>query len=145
MCPYIAGSWPQEVTHEGALGDSHLDRVNNGLFLSLGGGNAALAYGQDAYDRKDILAWPGFATPDDLEGLCRCVISVNECDPLRDEGIAFYRTALAAGVDVQCRQVMGTVHGGDLTMSVVPSLTMETLRSIAGFLQSDSFPRPVEK
>ena len=60
MCPYIAGSWPQEVTHEGALGDSHLDHVNNGLFLSLGGGNAALAYGQDAYDRKDILAWPGY-------------------------------------------------------------------------------------
>ena len=139
MCPYIAGSWPQEVTHEGALGDSHLDSVNNGLFLSMGGGNGALAYGQDAYDRKDILAWPGFATRDDLRGLCRCVISVNECDPLRDEGIAFYRTAISAGVDAQCRQVMGTVHGGDLMMSVVPSITMATLRCIADFVKSDSF------
>lgn len=140
LCPFIAGEWPQEATHQGALGDSHLDSVNNGLFLSLGGGNAALAYGQDALDRKDILAWPGFATPDDLRGLCRCVISVNECDPLRDEGIAFYRTALSAGVDARCRQVMGTVHGGDLMMSVVPSLAMDTLRCIADFVESDSFP-----
>ena len=27
----------------------------------------------------------------DVAGLPRCVISVNECDPLRDEGINFYR------------------------------------------------------
>ena len=32
------------------------------------------------------LAWPGFATEADVAGLPRCVFSVNECDPLRDEG-----------------------------------------------------------
>ena len=41
--------------------------------------------------RQDPLAWPGFATDDDVKGLPPTVISVNECDPLRDEGIGFYR------------------------------------------------------
>ena len=46
------------------------------------------------------------------------MIIVNECDPLRDEGIAFYRLLLRAGVKAQCRQVMGTAHGGDLMVSL---------------------------
>ena len=90
LCPYIAGTWPQDVVHgDFMLGDSHLDSGNNGIFLKLGGSTSGSAssrgYGQDAFDRRDPLAWPGFATVEDLTGLPRCVISVNECDPLRDE------------------------------------------------------------
>ena len=41
-CPYIAGTWPQDVSYEGehplfCLGDSHLDSVNNGIMLPLQG------------------------------------------------------------------------------------------------------------
>ena len=39
-------------------------------------------------------AWPAFATEDDVTGLVPTVISVNECDPLRDEGVEFYRLLL---------------------------------------------------
>ena len=42
------------------------------------------------------------------------MISVNECDPLRDEGIEFYRLLLRAGVHARCRQVMGTIHGTEI-------------------------------
>ena len=52
-------------------------------------------------------AWPSFAKREDVEGLPPTVISGNERDPLRDEGIAFYRLLLASGVSARCRQMMG--------------------------------------
>jgi acetyl esterase/lipase len=56
-----------------------------------------MGYGIEAFEARDPLAWPLFATDDDLRGLPRTVISVNECDPLCDEGVAMYRKLLAAG------------------------------------------------
>ena len=43
-----------------------------------------------AAEQGDPLAWPAFATEDDVRGLVRTFVSVNECDPLRDEGVEFY-------------------------------------------------------
>jgi acetyl esterase len=60
---------------------------------------------------------------------------VNECDPLRDEGIAFYRLLLRAGVKAQCRQVMGSVHGGDLMVSLQADISRTTARDMAGWMQ----------
>jgi putative acetyltransferase len=56
--------------------------------------------------------WPSFATREDLEGLPPIVIGVNECDPLRDEGISFYRLLLNSGVPARCRQNMGEGRPG---------------------------------
>jgi acetyl esterase/lipase len=42
------------------------------------------------------------------------VISVNECGPLRDEGIMFGKKMAKAGVDLMTCQVMSTCHGGDV-------------------------------
>ena len=61
------------------------------------------------------------------------VISVNECDPLRDEGINFYRLLLEAGVPAQCRQLMGTSHAADTMPILCPEISRETARSIADF------------
>jgi acetyl esterase/lipase len=58
---------------------------------------------------------------------------VNECDPLRDEGIEFSRLLLPAGVSARCRQVMGTVHGADILSLLVPDISTETAASIALF------------
>ncbi|NDF30778.1 MAG: esterase, partial [Acidimicrobiia bacterium] len=90
FCPYIAGQWPTPEC------PSSIE--NNGIFLNLHNNNGRMGYGIDAFDRRDPLAWPSFATEDDVRGLPRTVISVNECDPLRDEGINFYRLLLRAGV-----------------------------------------------
>jgi acetyl esterase/lipase len=51
----------------------------------------------------------------ELRGLPPHVLSVNELDPLRDEGLAYQRRLVANGVSAVGRTVSGTVHGGDMT------------------------------
>jgi acetyl esterase/lipase len=125
MCPYIAGSWPQERFPSSS--------ENNGLLLDLHNNRGAMAYGIEEFKDGNPLAWPSFATEDDVRGLVPTVISVNECDPLRDEGIEFYRTLLRAGVPARCRQVMGTIHGTEVFSLACPDISRETAASIAQF------------
>jgi acetyl esterase/lipase len=127
LCPYIAGTWPQERL------PSSIE--NNGILLELHNNRGALGYGIEALEKRDPLAWPGLATEDDVRGLVPTVISVNECDPLRDEGIEFYRLLLRAGVPARCRQVMGTIHGTEIFAITCPEISRETAGSIAQFCQ----------
>ena len=129
LCPYIAGEWPQ------AKFPSSIE--NNGLLLDLHNNHGRMAYGIDAFDQRNPLAWPSFATEADVEGLVPTVISVNECDPLRDEGIEFYRLLLRAGGSAQCRQVMGTVHGTEIFAIACPEISRETAASIARFCRGN--------
>ncbi|HLM18105.1 MAG TPA: alpha/beta hydrolase [Acidimicrobiia bacterium] len=125
MCPYIAGSWPQDRFPSST--------ENNGIFLDLHSNRGAMAYGMEAFEARDPLAWPSFADERDVAGLVPTVISVNECDPLRDEGIEFYRLLLRAGVPARCRQVMGTIHGTEVFAIACPDISRETAASIAQF------------
>lgn len=128
LCPYIAGSWPQ---------DRYPSSIeNNGILLNLHNNRGAMAYGMDAFRAKDPLAWPGFATEEDVKGFPPTVISVNECDPLRDEGIAFYRMLLKAGVPARCRQVMGTIHGTEIFAICCPDISRDTASDIANLARS---------
>ena len=125
LCPYIAGAWPQ---------DRYPSSVeNNGLLLDLHSNHGAVAYGIAEFENENPLAWPGFASEDDVKGLPPTVISVNECDPLRDEGIEFYRLLLRAGVSARCLQVMGTIHGTEIFAVACPDVSRETASSIARF------------
>lgn len=125
LCPYIAGSWP--------LPENPSSTENNGILLDLHNNRGAMVYGIDAFEARDPLAWPGFATEEDVQGLVPTIISVNECDPLRDEGINFYRLLLRAGVSARCRQVMGTIHGTEIFPITCPEISRETARSLADF------------
>jgi len=125
LCPYIAGQWPQERYPSSV--------ENNGLLLDLHNNRGAMAYGIEAFNAKNPLAWPAFASEEDVQGLPPAVISVNECDPLRDEGIEFYRLLLRAGVPASCRQVMGTIHGTEIFAVACPDVSRETAASIARF------------
>ena len=64
------------------------------------------------------------------------MISVNELDPLRDEGLAYYRNLAAAGIPVIGRTVHGTSHAADEFFDVLPEVCQETMRSIVGFAKS---------
>ncbi len=125
LCPYIAGQWP--------LPENPSSTDNNGILLDLHNNRGTVVYGIEAFESRNPLAWPGFASADDVRGLPPTVISVNECDPLRDEGISFYRLLLEAGVKAQCRQLMGTVHGTEIIPVMCPEISRESARSIADF------------
>ena len=125
LCPYIAGRWPQDRFPSSS--------ENNGLLLDLHNNRPAMAYGIEQLEQRNPLAWPAFAREDDVRSLPPTVISVNECDPLRDEGIAFYRTLLRAGVSARCNQVMGTIHATEIFQNACPDISRETAASVARF------------
>jgi acetyl esterase len=125
MCPYIAGEWP--------LPQNPSSSENEGILISVNDNRSTMAYGIDAFKARNPLAWPGMATDDDVRGLPPVVIHVYECDPLRDEGIGFYRLLLRNGVSARCRQVMGAVHGIEIFPVVCPDISRDTAADIANF------------
>ncbi len=125
LCPYIAGRWPQDRFPSST--------ENNGLLIDMHNNRPAMAYGIEHLEQGNPLAWPSFATETDVRGLPPTVVSVNECDPLRDEGIAFYRLLLRAGVSARCRQVMGTVHATEIFQMACPDISRATAASMARF------------
>ena len=125
LCPFIAGEWP--------LPQNPSSVENDGIFLNLHNNRNAMAYGIEAFRARNPLAWPGFASADDMKGLPPVVISVNECDPLRDEGINFYRLLIRNGVDARCRQVMGTVHATEVFPACCPDISRDSALAIADF------------
>jgi acetyl esterase len=128
MCPFIAGQWP--------LPENPSSTENEGIFISVHDNRSTMAYGIDAFHERNPLAWPGFASTEDVAGLPPVVISVNECDPLRDEGIGFYRLLLHSGVPARCRQVMGTVHAMEILPGICPDIARSTALDIADFARS---------
>lgn len=128
LCPYIAGLWPQPEM------PSSIE--NNGILLDLHNNQGRMIYGIEEFNKGNPFAWPGFATEDDVKGLPPTIISVNECDPLRDEGINFYRLLLRAGVSARCRQVMGTIHATEIFPIACPDISHETASNIAHFCSS---------
>ena len=128
LCPYIAGEWPQDRFPSST--------ENNGILLDLHSNVFAHAYGIEEFEKQNPLAWPSFAKGDDVRGLPPTVISVNECDPLRDEGIEFYRLLLQEGVEARCRQVMGTSHGADVMPIMCPEISRDTASHIAEFCRN---------
>jgi acetyl esterase/lipase len=128
LCPYIAGQWPAPGSPSSV--------ENEGILLHLHNNRGAMGYGIEAFNEGNPLAWPSFATVEDVTGFPPTVINVNECDPLRDEGINFYRLLLSAGVTARCRQMMGTMHGTEIFTIACPDISADTARDIAGFVRS---------
>ena len=129
MCPYICGAYASPPTELTSLIE------NNGYMLDTAQMAAlAFVYDPSGDNKNNPLAWPLTANAGDLEGLPPHIISVNELDPLRDEGLAFFRKLLAAGVPAMARTAMGTPHAGDqMFADVVPDAYRDLLGSISGF------------
>lgn len=132
LCPYISGAYADPPAGLRSLTD------NDGIIASVAMlGAMAKAYAPDPADARNPLAWPLHATDADLVGLPPHVISVNELDPLRDEGLAYYRRLLAAGVAARSRTVNGTVHAAETSyFGVIPDIARSTLADLATFTRS---------
>lgn len=127
LCPFILGSWPAACCPSSS--------ENDGILIGVANNHLTMGYGIEALVAEDPMAWPGFASEEDVSAFPPTMVSVNECDPLRDEGIAFYRLLQRAGVLSQCRQTMGTVHANELLGILMPDIARSTARDMAGWLQ----------
>lgn len=125
MCPFIAGMWPQPQYPSSV--------ENEGIFITNHNNRTAMAYGIEAYNTRNPLAWPAFAVESDVEGFPPVKVTVYECDPLRDEGIAFYRLLLNAGVQARCTQIMGAIHATEILPPMCPDICRDTAHDIAHF------------
>lgn len=132
QCPFISNRWQQDCDDLPSLEE------NDGYFISRE--QAALLgslYDPDGSHADDATCWAAMATNEELRELPPHVISVNELDPLRDEGLQYYRRLLRAGVPAIGRVVAGTCHGGDLLFgSVMPEVFGASVRDLSGFAHS---------
>ena len=131
-CPYICGQYVSPPKTLLSL------RENDGYMLSCKQ-MAALVKVYDPTNEHGTnpLAWPYHAQRIDMEGLPPHAISVNELDPLRDEGLAYYRKLLTAGVSGFGRTVHGTPHAGDMGYpDITPEIYRDTLASIHAFISA---------
>ena len=129
LCPYIYGDYANKRKDLPSLYE------NDGYFLLVKTMETlAAVYDPDKKNMSNPLCWPFQASVDDLKGLPPHCISVNELDPLRDEGLAYFRKLTKAGVTAYSRTVNGTVHAADVLMvDSIPEVSDATARDIAGF------------
>jgi acetyl esterase len=108
---------------------------NEGYFL----GPTAMTLMATLYDpagehATNPLAWPYFADAGDLEGLPPHVITTDELDPLRDEGLAYLRALQRAGVSATGHTYNGVGHGGELlAAAALPELFERAQRDLVAF------------
>lgn len=130
QCPYIYGAWADADLPSLQENDQYW--LNRGLFPLL-----AEVYDPGAKNADDPTCWPYRATVADVEGLPPHVISCNELDPLRDEGLAYHRLLLKAGVSSVGKINPGLCHVGELLFrGTMPDVYASAVRDVTGFARS---------
>ena len=107
QCPYISNAYH-------TIPDSLTSLVENDGYFIRCDMLSVLAAAYDGPDSADAFAWPSNANAQQLGDLPPHIISVNEMDPLRDEGLIYAKQLSAAGVTADTRIVLGTTHAADV-------------------------------
>ena len=127
QCPYISNLYNK--------GENELKSLieNNAYFLRTDDlGLTASIY--DGIESKNPLAWPYHANKIQLQGLPPHVITVNELDPLRDEGIILSEKLKNAGVNVRMKIIKGTVHAAENIFPLdIPIIHNQAIEDIKNF------------
>lgn len=134
--PFISGGYTWSIDRKLRELPSLVE--NDGYFIGCPMLDLVVAsYDPTGVNAENPLAWPYFATTADLAGLPPHVIAVNELDPLRDEGIAYFRALLRAGVPAAGKVNLGLVHGADLLFrQTIPDAYRAAIRDIHAFTAS---------
>ena len=129
LCPYISNAWLDDDSELASLIENENYMLNATML-----GAFARAYDPEHKNATNPLCWPLHANAAQLTDLPPHAISVNELDPLRDEGLAYFRKLQNAGVSSTCRTVNGTCHAGDVLLpKALPEDFSATLKDIARF------------
>ncbi|MET0450236.1 MAG: alpha/beta hydrolase fold domain-containing protein [Mycobacterium sp.] len=133
--PYIFGGYDAPVAELASLVE------NEGYFLtpSVLTLMAAL-YDPSGENVTNPLAWPYYATDAELRGLPPHVITTDELDPLRDEGLAYLRALQRAGVEATGHTYNGITHAGELlAAAAVPEIFDRAVRDVSDFARRVSW------
>jgi acetyl esterase/lipase len=136
MVPYISGIYGSPAAERMRELPSLIE--NDGYLISCALMDIlASVYDPGGANSRNPLCWPYFVSSDELAGLPPHVISVNELDPLRDEGLAYHRKLIHAGVPSTGRMMLGVCHAGDLICrAAMPDAFASTIRDIHRFASS---------
>jgi acetyl esterase len=129
MCPFISNAYAKKSEALLSLyeNDNYFFSCDMLAILSS-------AYDPEGKNQDNPLCWPYHAKGEDLRGLPPHVISVNELDPLRDEGLKYSNMLLTAGVVGYSRIVQGTCHCADQDFrKALPDVFAATIKDIKKF------------
>lgn len=131
--PFISGGYRWDVTRKMHELPSLIE--NDGYFMNCGMMDMlAVVYDPNDLNTENPQCWPYFATLGELEDLPPYVVSVNELDPLRDEGVSFYRKLLASGVTARGRMNFGITHAAELIFRrAIPDIRRAAIADIRDF------------
>ena len=130
QCPYISNKYGKSKNELPSLIE------NDGYFLNVEMMDV-MASMYDGAESKNPYAWPLYADNDLLKELPPHIITVNELDPLRDEGIEYYRMLLKAEVNVRAITLNGTVHAAEgIFKKFMPELYESVTNQIKEFAYS---------
>lgn len=97
----------------------------------------AFVYTPKSDDAKNPLAWPYYAEAKDLANMPPHVLEMDELDPLRDEGMAYYRKLSAAGVKCVGTVTLGHTHGASIVFrQALQEDNWAAVKRIAAFAKS---------
>ncbi len=135
--PYISGAYAWSEDRKLAELPSLIE--NDGYILNMAQSDlVSELYNPGDAQANNPLCWPGVAHPLDLAGLPPHVITVNELDPLRDEGVAYYRRLLEAGVRARARVNLGMAHAAEMIFrKSLPDIYFATIADIAHFARKE--------
>ena len=91
-------------------------------------------YKRQVYLRNGCFECPAYASPmraANFSALPKAYVEVEEFDCLHDEGLAYAKALIRAGIDVQIEDIKGTFHGFDMFRNAKKSKEMMKIRSNA--------------
>lgn len=127
QCPFISNLYGKETNEFESLIENNTYFLRSDMLFLV-----ASIY--DGPDSRNPIAWPYHADKLLLEGLPPHKITVNELDPLRDEGLAFVEKLTEAGVRAEGKIIKGTVHAAENIFPLdIPEIHFQAIQDIKNF------------
>lgn len=102
-------------------------------------------YAPDKAAREEPTASPLKASIDQLRGLPPALVIVGECDVLRDEGEAYARKLVQAGVPVTAARYLGTIHDFVMLNAITDTPAPRAAITLACDMLREAFGREADR